>query len=139
MPGEGAGQAVRLGGRLGRRSATLPGRRADPGPAGGAGGADLAVVPAQSSGGESGVGSRSGTLARHGYRELFAVRASRNATAARANLVLANRETDRANEAARNAVNEARRADLEAQHVREEKHLSDRRLYVAEINLAQQA
>jgi eukaryotic-like serine/threonine-protein kinase len=69
----------------------------------------------------------------------FAVRASRNATAARANLVLANRETDRANEAARKAVNEARRADLEAQHVREEKQLSDRRLYVAEINLAQQA
>ena len=54
-------------------------------------------------------------------------------------LVLANRETDRADKAARNAEKEAARADLEAEHVREEKHLSDRRLYVAEINLADQA
>ncbi len=44
---------------------------------------------------------------------------------ARDNLQLANQETDRANEATR--------------RVREEKQLSDRRLYVAEINLAHQA
>ncbi|MFI5461465.1 MAG: protein kinase [Isosphaerales bacterium] len=69
----------------------------------------------------------------------FAVRASRNAAEAHANLVLANLETTRANEAARKATEEARRADMEAQRVREEKQLSDRRLYVAEMNLAHQA
>ena len=69
----------------------------------------------------------------------FAVRASRNADEARANLKLAEKETGRANEAALNAAAEARRADLETQRVREEKQLSDRRLYVAEINLALQA
>ena len=56
---------------------------------------------------------------------LFAIRADRNAATARANLALANQETGRANEAAKNA--------------RQEKQLSDRRLYVAEMNLARQA
>jgi predicted Ser/Thr protein kinase len=37
------------------------------------------------------------------------------------------------------ALENARRADQEAQRVREEKRLSDRRLYVAEMHLAQQA
>jgi len=69
----------------------------------------------------------------------FAVRASRNAAEARANLVLANLETKRANEAAGKATEEAHRADREAQRAREEKQLSDRRLYVAEMNLAGQA
>jgi WD40 repeat protein len=37
------------------------------------------------------------------------------------------------------ALENARRADLEAQHFREAKSLSDRRLYVAEMHLAQEA
>jgi WD40 repeat protein len=69
----------------------------------------------------------------------FAIRAGRNAERAEANLRLANQETARANVAAAKATAEADRADREAQHVREEKWLSDRRLYVAEINLGQQA
>ncbi len=69
----------------------------------------------------------------------FAVRANRNATQARANLILANQETARANEAALKAAEEAHRADDEADLAREAKQLSDRRRYVAEINLAQQA
>ena len=65
---------------------------------------------------------------------------------ARANLEFANQETARANEEAQHAnqeaqkaIEEAHRADREAQHARDEKRLSDRRLYVAEMNLAQQA
>src|SRR5262249_25478943 len=66
-------------------------------------------------------------------------RATRNADRARANLLRANQETERANDAARRAEDEAHRADREANIAREEKRLSDRRRYVAEINLAQQA
>jgi WD40 repeat protein len=69
----------------------------------------------------------------------FGIRATRNATRARANLFLANQETARANDEARRAAEEARRADREADLAREAKRLSDRRRYVAEINLAQQA
>jgi WD40 repeat protein len=83
----------------------------------------------------------------------FAVRATRgeraainNANEARDNLALANQEKARANleaerasQAAQKALDEARRADAEARRVREEKWLSDHRLYAAEISLAQEA
>jgi hypothetical protein len=55
----------------------------------------------------------------------FAVRASQNAAESLGNFKLADTE--------------AKRANHEANRVREEKQLSDRRLYVVEMNLAQQA
>jgi eukaryotic-like serine/threonine-protein kinase len=68
----------------------------------------------------------------------FAVRASRSAAKAMANLELAKEEARRANEATDRAIAEAGRADREAQRVRDEKRLSDHRLYIAEMSLAQQ-
>jgi WD40 repeat protein len=70
---------------------------------------------------------------------LLAVRASRNAERARSNAYLADIEAIRAREAASKATAEAERADREALRVAEGKRLSDRRLYIAEMNLAQQA
>jgi WD40 repeat protein len=83
----------------------------------------------------------------------FAFRATRGerlafekANEARAHAEQAKEQTQRANEAALNATEEAGRADQEAQNAakeaqraRDEKLLADRRLYVAEMNLAQQA
>src|SRR5205814_9691672 len=72
--------------------------------------------------------------------------ASRKAEEALTNAAHAGEQTRRANLAADKATQEARRADQEtqnaskeSQHAREEKRLADRRLYVAEMNLAQQA
>jgi WD40 repeat protein len=45
----------------------------------------------------------------------------------------------RASEAAGTAIKEADRADREARHARDEKEVSDHRLYLAEMNLARQA
>jgi WD40 repeat protein/serine/threonine protein kinase len=69
----------------------------------------------------------------------FAVAASRNADRAMAHASRADEEARRANQAALRAGEEARRADREAQYARDQKLLSDRRLYVAEMNLARQA
>ena len=69
----------------------------------------------------------------------FALRANRNAKEAQGNARLATQEMLRANLEARKARDEAARADQEARRARDEKRLSDRRLYVAEMNLARQA
>ncbi|MGP0063331.1 MAG: WD40 repeat domain-containing serine/threonine protein kinase [Isosphaeraceae bacterium] len=72
--------------------------------------------------------------------------ASQKATEAQTNAAKANEQTQRATTAATKATAEAHRADREAknaareaQRARDEKLLSDRHLYVAEMNLAQQA
>jgi WD40 repeat protein len=69
----------------------------------------------------------------------FAVRASQNADRARSNAGLADLEALRAREAARKANTEAERADREALRVADAKRISDRRLYIAEMNLAERA
>ena len=58
---KGAGQALRQCGGTGRRPAPLPERGADPGAAGGPGGAGLALVPAEPGGGGVGGGALLGT------------------------------------------------------------------------------
>ncbi len=53
--------------------------------------------------------------------------------------VLAHEEAGRANEAAGKAIDESRRADQEAHRAHDQEQLSDRRRFIAEMNLAQQA
>jgi WD40 repeat protein len=53
--------------------------------------------------------------------------------------VRADKEAGRANQAAGKAIDESRRADQEAQRARDQEQLSDRRRYIAEMNLAQRA
>ncbi len=67
MPRKGAGQTLRLGRGTGGRPAPLPGGRADPGAAGGAAGARLALVPAQPGGG--GIAGRGGRGAAPGRND----------------------------------------------------------------------
>ena len=69
----------------------------------------------------------------------FALRANQKADEALSNARLATQQMQRANRAATKAIEEAGRADKEAEERRAEKRLSDHRLYVAEMNLAQQA
>ncbi len=69
----------------------------------------------------------------------FALVANDNAARATASAQRADVEARRSDLAAQKAIAEATRADLEAQRARDEKLLSDHRLYLAELNLGRQA
>ena len=126
VPGEIDSAAIRHGPRVGRRLAAIPRRPADPGPTGEPLGARLALVPAESGGGN--------VSSRRSQRRLSSARLSRctsrlqSSHQADENLVLANKESG----ARDYAESQQKLAEDNASTARH-------RLYLANMKLAQSA